>query len=86
VKVLNPDTPVQQKPHDDRIAKQQDKELLVHFQRQVAQKFHFQLLWLKLFLLKLKNMIAWSLNQHKHKGQKLRHFNNSIKHESETFH
>ncbi len=61
MKVLNPDTPVQQKPHGDKIAKQQDKELLAHFKRQVAVKFHFQLLWLELFLLKLKLMIVWSL-------------------------
>ncbi len=59
------------KPHGDKIAKQQDKELRVHFQWQMALKFHFQLLWLELFLLKLKNMTVWSLNQHKHRGQKL---------------
>jgi hypothetical protein len=61
VKVLNPDTPVQQKSHGDEIAKQQDKELVVYFERQVALKFHFQLLWLELFLLKLKLMTVWSL-------------------------
>ncbi len=59
------------KPHGDKIAKQQDKELLVDFQRQVALKFHFQLLWLEIFWLKLKNMTVLSLNQHKHRGQKL---------------